>query len=1024
MFDLFPVYRHKCHASIAALRGKTLSSSAARRGVVDRWEDTDISIPANWNDSYQALTERASLITSQMEEEDIEMFYSLNALYGRFVSNAIDGMRSIRHRVDDLSCVGTQIIIEEYSLPMKLRKAQCISIDQEGNSDENRDLVFHYSGLLFRILSTPACDRDRDLGDLRCSEVHHMDELLHKMGGNECRALLTVRNALLAINSKREEKNSENGTVDNGSDRRSSQDSDVFRRNSYEDDEDLDDENEKLVRPCTMLMTLVDYCGFRVQVFSPVNIDEQYTLVHGFSSDKLFVNAMAAVNPVLPAIAKHTNLTTTRTTTLVCSVPLEEKQKCYLSNGLCEIITKEMQFHWCDDQRLYLINFNNFFPPDLPRRDTTDILHRQLRPEFVRQYTSALSPEALRYDASDGTPEPDEGKRSSPQLGASSSRADSNILAALTHLHTTHILQVVRKLDNLAALPFDSYGLTQFLHNSGVNMRYLGRLHSLSRMPHVKDMLLCEAIARCCKTLLHETLRNASRRARAESLIAEQRKRSKLANFVEHQNNLLKRKRDAIIDLFNLVLGSGDDTDDFWNNLLPQILSAKFHLTMIGDRRMIHSQQLFQAMQHHTCAQFDGGVDFSFFSVEYPNPFQDHHLADYFSKVKEQELFPGYLNSVSHFADSLLSARLYLDAANAYRLQLTAFQIAHQTITRCSSVMRIRKAHIMYKLAVCLYCLGDTDSAATVVRGALVDLPAGAPFLSRLLLLLMRIEGKAGHLPQAIVLYERCREYIIRSFGDRHPALLLLHTSLADIYYEHSAYAHAIVLVLTAIQFAKHILGDMHLATAACTYKLAVLLLHEKKFDGAKVQFEYSLDAYRRYSDNGADVSLELSQCLHGLAIIHNVLNDSSAAIEHCCLSISAACEKDRFVSPHVVSCFFLLTELYMKSNEISTAISIYEDIWKVITTCPTDYKDGSQILLQTTALIISAQLSMLPLHVRTLLYATAEDIVKPTIREWNIACALVAKKCMEASSPVDYITSLVSNIVEKVTSGKIYTKQ
>ena len=88
-----PVYRHKCHSAIAALRGKTLSSSAARRGVVDRWEDTDTAVPANWNDSYQALTERASLITSQMEEEDIEMFYSLNALYGRFLANAIEGIK-------------------------------------------------------------------------------------------------------------------------------------------------------------------------------------------------------------------------------------------------------------------------------------------------------------------------------------------------------------------------------------------------------------------------------------------------------------------------------------------------------------------------------------------------------------------------------------------------------------------------------------------------------------------------------------------------------------------------------------------------------------------------------------------------------------------------------------------------------------------------------------------------------------------------------------------------------------------
>lgn len=151
-----------------------------------------------------------------------------------------------------------------------------------------------------------------------------------------------------------------------------------------------------------------------------------------------------------------------------------------------------------------------------------------------------------------------------------------SIMVASKKLKGRTIPDAVKKLDNMVVFPIDSYSLTKFIHASGINCRYLGLMYMCSTSFQVKQMLLCEAVARTVKTLLKQVLQQLSRRGKAESQMAEERRRSKESHFEQHQQSLLAAKRAAVVDMFNLVLGTGQNCDEFWTGGSTSLLHYQY----------------------------------------------------------------------------------------------------------------------------------------------------------------------------------------------------------------------------------------------------------------------------------------------------------------------------------------------------------------------------------------------------------------------------------------------------------------
>jgi hypothetical protein len=139
------------------------------------------------------------------------------------------------------------------------------------------------------------------------------------------------------------------------------------------------------------------------------------------------------------------------------------------------------------------------------------------------------------------------------------------VLEAGERLRAERVFEATRLLDLVVVLPVDSYGITRFMHSNGINCRYLGLMYEYSTAFHVRQLILCESIARAVKVLMNQLLRHTSRRGRAMTMLAEQRRRSKESHFIDYQQALLKAKSIAVVDTFNIVMGCSPKSADFWS---------------------------------------------------------------------------------------------------------------------------------------------------------------------------------------------------------------------------------------------------------------------------------------------------------------------------------------------------------------------------------------------------------------------------------------------------------------------------
>ena len=424
------------------------------------------------------------------------------------------------------------MIVDDYSLPIRYKTVKLLysqHLDDAGVSSDNgaatnNEEVYGYGGLLFRMIDNPANERDTAPSEMRLKYMSSSDNISHKIAGNEQRGSFSMQRAVAQIYH-------ENITRDNGK------------------AQSVEEVAVRSLKLCTLLSTLVDYAGFRVSVFCPIDIDEETTLVYGHSkTEDIFVNSLPAVRTILPKIAQELNLATTRRMMLITTVPLHLRRSNPVAANAVDLISKDLQAHRCADGRTYLINFQSLLPSDLPRPSTNDLVTHTLRQEFIGSFLQPVSSDTLRGSSEDDV---------------FSAISDSNIQAC-SFLYSVLLPEMAAKLDGLVAMPVDSYGLTHFFHTHGANMRHLGVVLSLSRTPFVRRILLTEAIARTCKVLLNQTLREIARRGKAESLQAEYRGRSIEENYLEHMELLHKNRRTAVLDMFNLLLGSGEASVNFW----------------------------------------------------------------------------------------------------------------------------------------------------------------------------------------------------------------------------------------------------------------------------------------------------------------------------------------------------------------------------------------------------------------------------------------------------------------------------
>jgi hypothetical protein len=95
----------------------------------------------------------------------------------------------------------------------------------------------------------------------------------------------------------------------------------------------------------------------------------------------------------------------------------------------------------------------------------------------------------------------------------------------------------------------------------------MGVLFNLCRSLWARQLIFHEMVGRAAKHILRDIGRSIARDGHARMLIAMRRKRSRPSDYVELKDNVEAKQREAVVDIFNSILGYGSTVDSFWDGI-------------------------------------------------------------------------------------------------------------------------------------------------------------------------------------------------------------------------------------------------------------------------------------------------------------------------------------------------------------------------------------------------------------------------------------------------------------------------
>ncbi len=236
------------------------------------------------------------------------------------------------------------------------------------------------------------------------------------------------------------------------------------------------------------LMALVDYRGYRLVAMSilPIVADgaaRPSTLVYGSATaGRTIVNSDEDFAQRMLHVARKINI---------------KPHWCGLDGGAQRgwlAAPTDIEGHIGTDGKRYVLDFGRVFPPTYSAKVQQTYLYRHFRPEFVATYSKPLSSDMFsRFGGADNA-----------------QTHNREGVQATAHLLDVVVPRLAKKLDQTAADALQLAQLTELLHRSGVNMRYLGVVALHATVPHVRRLLTLEALARAAKNALRANWRASS----------------------------------------------------------------------------------------------------------------------------------------------------------------------------------------------------------------------------------------------------------------------------------------------------------------------------------------------------------------------------------------------------------------------------------------------------------------------------------------------------------------------------------
>jgi hypothetical protein len=179
----------------------------------------------------------------------------------------------------------------------------------------------------------------------------------------------------------------------------------------------------------------------------------------------------------------------------------------------------------------------------------------------------------------------------------------------------TTIESISQKLENFEEYFFDPCILKRLLKSHDLSKKDLGQIFNYSTKDFIKSHLLTEMIAILSKQFLQDSIILS-----LEIVLKEKDLNKNYFIGPSHQHSI----EFCIIDVFNILLGSSKDSEEFYTKILPNFLTEKFKINFLLEiKGRISIPNLFVLMQSHNKIYFNDNLDINFAN---PKPFIEQDI--------------------------------------------------------------------------------------------------------------------------------------------------------------------------------------------------------------------------------------------------------------------------------------------------------------------------------------------------------------------------------------------------------------
>jgi len=941
-------------ASLLQIRVPTLAE------IVSDWEFTHLT--PDWNAQYQILIdeicniEKAAFLKHVIDLESLQAESQLEGFQTMRITSALSFFKFL----GDFSSTAMkccEVIIDEYSLPDELKTIKKL-VD-----NNHEDEMYSYDDFLIRIAAVPGVEQDATPTAERHTEI-----IVDDLHNRKCTGL-------------------------------------AFHSSQYLQQVVLDlkgPADDSLPRPQIDLMATVDYCGYRIEIHVPLREDIG-VLVHGKNDEtNTVVSDSEIIHELLQKIANKMKMEMFHRDVSITS--FAKKPASFICPNL-----KVYRNRTTEDY--YFTHTDVLLPQDLLQasdaKDSVDAIEldtRKLRPELLNYLpsTSSVTSHVCRDDAKD--------QNELNQIAKS--------LESLHYLYAVHLPETASLLDNASIMILDSYSITKFLHDRGINCRMMGILYSLSKVTAVKKALLCESVARSCKSILFSALRQCSRRGKSEAnTMVLSKENVEAQDVIDHQVNILDDKKKIVRDFFNLVLGSGNQSKGFWHELLADEILKKFNINLRSilsfepNKASLHLPQLFLALQYHTgviCTNYQK-VALNFSESEEPlacDDFKNYFTIDAMLPMS----CPGVCGKVASLGEALLGCGFYEDAVYSFRLRISSYMLAGNYMN--SPQFTTKVGHSIYLLALSHYLNGQYNESIDALKSYMDIYENDSPLLCRMISLLMSIKFSMGQVDEAMAIFERGVDMYTFCFGPDHPIFCVHFCTLADLYFKEGAYAQAKVMLLLAFETCARILGDDHIITTAYRTKLAALYMKEETFKRSEEILSTNANICTSLLSKKVKFHNEAVEIYFGLAssLAKNGAQDEALKL---LIKVKEMCKSrgDKINHDLYLSSIFLLSDIYNSNVRSTESQKELEDAWGMLQQNK-DLKITSFALVKITCQMLSCYISTLDLQVRLMLETVEKEVDSDlipfmNIKLWDEACLRVVSS-LWTHKPNEFVETII----------------